>query len=372
MTDFKHEPIIESSISPNDDQARSKYVFVCGLPRSGTSILGRNVARMEDCTGFHNTGVLEDEGRFLQNVCPTEDACGGPGRFGFDPRAHLTEDSDLLTTENVTKLRAGWHAYWDNSRSIFVEKTPANILMTRFLQAAFPNSYFIVIRRHPIPVSMAAQKWKFNVTSLHNMFEHWLHCHGIYERDKKYLKHVYELSYEDYVHNQAKHHAEIAAFLGTRVPEPPKDDRLRTVTQWRNPSGLLVPERAMEKATEIHSKKYFDRWGRLLTRSPFKSYYRYIARKYEPRFSKYGYSLTNGFGLTQAVQREISTSSNVVGALSCIGADVSAAIWRLSLRGKRWLKLGSKAILPKALVNKIRQRRQKADLSKRVAHTISS
>src|SRR5690349_21777596 len=42
-----------------------KHVFVCGLPRSGTSLLGRNVARLEGCTGFKNTGVLEDEGQFL-------------------------------------------------------------------------------------------------------------------------------------------------------------------------------------------------------------------------------------------------------------------------------------------------------------------
>ena len=41
----------------------------------------------------------------------------GPGRYGFDPRAHLTETSDLLTPENVAKLRASWHAYWDNSKS---------------------------------------------------------------------------------------------------------------------------------------------------------------------------------------------------------------------------------------------------------------
>jgi len=213
----------------SDNRSNSKYVFVCGLPRSGTSILGRNVARMEDCTGFQNTGILEDEGRFLQDVYPTEDACGGPGRFGFDPRAHLTEASALLTPANVARLRAGWHAYWDNNRKIFVEKTPANILMTRFLQAAFPNSYFIVIRRHPIPVSMAAQKWKFNVTSLYNMFEHWLHCHLLFEQDKKYLRHVYELSYEDYVLNQAEHHQEIAAFIGTRVPEPPREDKFRIV-----------------------------------------------------------------------------------------------------------------------------------------------
>ena len=104
--------------------------------------------------------------------------------------------------------------------------------MTRFLQAAFPNSYLIVITRHTIPVSMAAQKWKMNVTSLYSMFEHWLHCHAIYQRDKKHLKHVYELRYEDYVENQAKYHEEIAAFLGTSVPESPNEDDFRIVTQW--------------------------------------------------------------------------------------------------------------------------------------------
>lgn len=99
----------------NGDQARCKYVFVCGLSRSGTSILGRNIARMENCTGFRDTGVLEDEGRFLQDVYPTEDACGGPGRFGFDPRAHLTERSALLTPGNAAK-RA--RQYYNRCKSV--------------------------------------------------------------------------------------------------------------------------------------------------------------------------------------------------------------------------------------------------------------
>jgi hypothetical protein len=353
----------QDTVMQTGDKAKYKYVFVCGLPRSGTSFLSRNIARMRDCTGFENTGVLEDEGRFLQDVYPSEDTYGGPGRFGFDPRAHLTEDSDLLTTENVTKLRASWHAHWDNSRSIFVEKTPANILMTRFLQAAFPNSYFIVITRHPIPVSMAAQKWKMNVTSLYSMFEHWLHCHAIYQRDKKYLKHVYELRYEDYVQNQAKYHDEIAAFLGTSVPESPKEDNFRIVTQWPNPRGLRVPERAMEETVKFHNNKYFDRWSNLLKNSLFKSYYRYIAMKYEPRVARYGYSLKEGFGVSEKAF-EAGKVSGAVGPLCCLGADMGAYIRRLSVRSNTRFRMAAKAILPEFVLIRIRQARQRASLSK--------
>ena len=85
-----------------------KYAFVCGLPRSGTSLLGRNIARMENCTGFKNTGVFEDEGQFLQDVYAVASEYGGSSRVGFDARAHRTENSDLLTATNVAKLKASW------------------------------------------------------------------------------------------------------------------------------------------------------------------------------------------------------------------------------------------------------------------------
>src|SRR6476660_10530979 len=135
----------QNSNQPDGDQSRRKYVVVGGSRRSGTSLLGRNIARLEGCTGLKNTGVFEDEGQFLQEVYPTASAYGGSSRCGFDPRMHRTETSDLLAPEKVARLRATWHSYWDNSKSIFVEKTPENFLMTRFLQAAFPNSYFVVI-----------------------------------------------------------------------------------------------------------------------------------------------------------------------------------------------------------------------------------
>ena len=82
-----------------------RYVFVCGMPRSGTSMLGRNIGRLVDCTDLKNTGTRADEGQNLQNVYPTAHELGGPGRFGFDPRAHRTESSTLLTPEKVSELK---------------------------------------------------------------------------------------------------------------------------------------------------------------------------------------------------------------------------------------------------------------------------
>jgi hypothetical protein len=343
-----------------------KYVFVCGLARSGTSVLGRNIARLENCTGFKNTGTGSDEGQFLQDVYPIAAVYGGAGRFGFDPRAHRTETSELLTPENVAKLRASWHAYWDKSKTICVEKTPGDLLMTRFLQAAFPNSYFVVIRRHPVPVSMSTQRWKVNVTSLHSLFKHWLHCHQLFEEDQKYLKHVYELRYEDYIEDPDKHHQEIARFIGTRVPEVPNEDKFRYVVQWANPMGLRVPERGMEKTSEAYSKKYFDRWLDLLNNSLFKSYYRYIARKYEPRFANYGYSLTKGLGVRAEVLQG-GKVSNAVGALCCLGADTGAFMRRLSVRCNVQLRVAAKAILPTFIVTRIREARQRRSLNKQTA-----
>src|SRR5436190_6255614 len=217
----------QNTIMQNDDNSRYKYVFVCGLQRSGTSMLGRNIARLENCTGFRNTGVLQDEGQYLQEVYPTDRDHGGTGRYGFNPRAHLTEASPLLTDQNIAKLRSSWHAHWDTDKTICVEKTPGNLIMTRFLQAAFPDAYFIVVRRHPVAVSMATQRWKVSLSSLYRLFEHWLRCYAIFEEDKKYLKRVYELKYEDYIDDPARYHQEIAHFIGTRVPEAPEEDKFR-------------------------------------------------------------------------------------------------------------------------------------------------
>ena len=333
---------------PDEDGIERRYVFICGLHRSGTSVLGRNIARMENCTGFKDTGAIEDEGQFLQDVYPISRVYGGAGKFGFDPRAHLTETSPLLTPENAVKLRQSWERYWDHKKAIRIEKTPGNLLKTRFLQAAFPNSFFIVIRRHPIPVSMANQNWKIDFAPLHELFDHWLHCHALFDEDKKYLKHVYELSYEDYVRNPDKYHQEIAQFIGTAVPES-----------------------AMKEVTGVYNQKYFNRWFDLLNKSRFKRYYRYIAVSYEVRFAKYGYSLTGESGIEpESVWKEEQISATG-GALWCFTADAYALFVRSMTRSKAYIKTQLRSRLPGPLKTVIQRLLHKSSLAKKQPDAIA-
>jgi hypothetical protein len=199
------------------------------------------------------------------------------------------------------------------------------------------------------------------------MFQHWLQCYKILEQDKKYLKHVYQLTYEDYVEDPDKYHREIAAFIGTRVPEPPKKDTFRIVLQQWRPCGLRVPELAMEIPSATYNKKYFDRWSYLLTRSPFRTYYRFIAQKYEPQFAKYGYSLIKGFVENEEAFRRAYKPLAALGPIYCAAADVGTFLQRSAVRTRGLVKRGVKRLLPEFVLNRIRQARQHALLRQQQA-----
>jgi hypothetical protein len=53
------------------DASRQRLVFVGGLHRSGTTLLGRLIAQHPDVSGFAETGVPADEGQHLLSVYPT-------------------------------------------------------------------------------------------------------------------------------------------------------------------------------------------------------------------------------------------------------------------------------------------------------------
>jgi hypothetical protein len=248
-----------------------KYIFIGGLHRSGTSILFRSLRDHPAISGFTNTPSPEDEGMHLQSVFQPSGAFGGAGEFGFYPDAHLTERSPIISEKNVNKLFQEWSSYWDLGKPYLLEKSPPNLIRTRFLQAIFPNSYFLILMRHPIAVSYATRAWyrKYRIhwRSLSRILEHWIVCHEIFQADFKYLDRVFLIKYEAFVADPEKWLNQIYGFLDINH-HPVEQNVLQHVnekyfTRWRVDQGKFFRKRAIDR----------------------------MIQKYETRLKPFGYSL---------------------------------------------------------------------------------
>src|SRR6266545_4254485 len=240
-----------------------RFIFVCGLHRSGTSVLFRSLRDHPEVSGFQGTASPEDEGMHLQTVYLPSGRYGGAGAFGFHPEAHLTESSPLVSEENRQKLFSEWSQYWDLSKVYLLEKSPPNIVRTRFLQAMFPNSYFIVMLRHPLAVSYATQKWyreyKINWRGFRRIFEHWLVCQETFQADQKYLRNSLVVKYEEFVAEPYQWVNTMYDFLG------------------------LGNHSMSQKILSDVNKKYFKIWNRNLSGIFSGMLNRTIIKRYEER-----------------------------------------------------------------------------------------
>jgi len=284
----------------------TQNLFVCGLHRSGTSMITRAIAAHPDVASFQSTDAIEQEGQFLQSILPTDQDFGGPGRFAFNPEAHLTEHSPLAAKENAGLIAAKWAEYHEPGRALLVEKSPPNLLRTRLLQALFPEARFIVVTRHPIPVALATQKWTH--TSPFSLISHWVQAHALLEQDLPYLRRVLILSYEGFVADPAGTLASVWRFLdlAPRRVEVDVEDRNRAYFErWHTEFGGLEPaprEPARFEQIWRQLRKKLKRASpeqQRLERLEFgrRSDARDVAVAFEAAIRTFGYSLTD-FSLT--------------------------------------------------------------------------
>ncbi len=243
------------------------FIFLAGVHRSGTSLLHEIIREHPAISGFSDTGVHEDEGQHLQSVYEPAKSFGGPGRFVFDTESYMDESHSLATIENANLLFEQWSEYYNLESDYLIEKSPPNIIRTRFLKKLYPNCKFVVILRHPIAVAYATMKW--SKTSISSLLEHTVLAYEIFLKDMPYLDDsVYVVRYEEFVLMPQKVINDIYHFIGLN---------------------------AIDIRHSIHSdvnNKYFSMWE-TDRKKLFSRISNGVTSDFEARANKCGYSIKN-------------------------------------------------------------------------------
>lgn len=298
-----------ASVLANNTRVAEGLVFVCGLQRSGTTLLSRILSDGPEAAGLVGTHTNEDEGQFIQDVFENDHALGlrrgsfrgVSERWARNPAAHLTEAHASAIPFAEERLLASWWPFWsDHTARHFIEKSPSNLVRTRFLQSLFPDSRFIVITRHPVAQALAIRKWGPYPRQLGFgmavSIEHWLTGMELFAQDRPYLRNCLVLSYEDLRNSPAKTLRLIADFSGIagiehggkRIEGGPD----RYAEQW----NAIREGRALPQGSFVRTDRSTpaDRMLAVANSAVARTYGVSQARRLEARFSsrlaRFGYS----------------------------------------------------------------------------------
>lgn len=311
---------VESLIPADNRIARFRFVFIAGLHRSGTTPLFKALRGHPMVSGFRIPGGAEreHEGQLHQTVYPRGVEMGGPGYFCLDRASWLDENSALATLPNAERLFLEWGRLWDLSRPYLLEKSPPNLVRMRFLQRLFPNTYFVVIVRHPIAVSLATMKWvgwprhvvapspdvehdtayavrpatKADIDSFHKsrrlfmesmlytLLEHWKTGYARYLEDALLLKRHVLVRYEDLV-----------------------DDPEGTVNRLYDFLDLPPIESSLNFDISSHNDRYFNEWLSMPADVVTPEYRRFLRDRFEDAASRFGYSLSETDNVSDSMEK---------------------------------------------------------------------
>ena len=146
------------------------HIFICGLHRSGTTLLEELMSNFFEISCLRMT-TLKNEGQFAQKVYPPASVFGGPGKFAFNPHEQIQLNKLNDYCEYQTNIMSDWGKFVVGESHTLLEKSPPNLTKIWWLRLVFPNSKFIILTRHPVVTSMATQKW--SKTSLELLLQHW-------------------------------------------------------------------------------------------------------------------------------------------------------------------------------------------------------
>ena len=183
-------------------------IFICGLPRSGTTLMDQMFSRHQDIqAGGELSGVNSALGRNAAIRAVLEDE----------------QDSAQLSADDFARLGEDYIAYVQSEGlkgKYISDKLPGNYLYIGLMAMALPRAKFLILRRHPMDCLFSNYMQNFsqnqtfstdfeNLATVYTQFDllakHWTQVLG----DR-----VCEVNYEDIVANPEGKMRDILAFTG--------------------------------------------------------------------------------------------------------------------------------------------------------------
>ena len=174
----------------------TKIIFICGMPRSGTTLIEQIIASHKNVSGAGELIYLSKsvENNFSQNnklkkKILEEDI--------FSTRSKLSDDYF-----NLLNL----HKFKDK---IITDKAPQNFRWLGFIRIFFPNSKIIHCRRNPKDICLSLYKNSFASTDMNWSYsqENIANYYNLYSNLIEFWKnkigdHIYDINYEKLVSNK--------------------------------------------------------------------------------------------------------------------------------------------------------------------------
>lgn len=208
----RRKPLVAARIESEDYNGNpqiSSLVFICGLHRSGTTLLERMLTAQFELSCLRAT-VPESEGQHMQNVFASARGFGGPGAFAFSRR--MREELQQLTDYAGCRERIlqDWSRFVVGSAPVLLEKSPPHLTKIWWLRRVFPGCRFIIVTRDPRAVAAATQKW--SKTSLPELMMHWNAAYSQADADFSEADCIIS-RYEDFVEQPGAEMQRLGAFL---------------------------------------------------------------------------------------------------------------------------------------------------------------
>jgi hypothetical protein len=187
---------------------RHYWLFILGCNNSGTTVL------MRILESHPLIRTLPGEGQGYTNAIPSAARLGVSRTFSQRLELfRLTEEHDPTP---AARMRYDWAPHYRPGPGILLEKTPTNVVRSRWLQHSFRPSRFVGIVRSPYAVCEGIRRR--TGTSIEEAAHHWRRVHEILLEDVGHLERCLLVRYEDLCDRPEEHCERIARFLELDVP----------------------------------------------------------------------------------------------------------------------------------------------------------